>query len=147
MILEIMKFKAFVILITSFYSCSNQSEVLLQDSSKVEFISLPLRLNVLTAIDTEERFDRYSPNMKDTIYLPAKDVNFLLGGRSKSRGKIDMRIKATIVNRNGLQKKVFISRTGRLIFDGQIYEGSEQIRELIKKVDSLRFDDKQDHTW
>ncbi len=138
---------AFVILITSFYSCSNQSEVLLQDSSKVEFISLPLRLNVLTAIDTEERFDRYSPNMKDTIYLPAKDVNFLLGERSKGAGKIDMRIKATIVNRKGLQKKVFISRTGRLIFDGQIYEGSEQIRELIKKVDSLCFDDNQDHTW
>ena len=142
-----MRLIVFIFLITSLHSCSNQLEVFLQDASQVEFISLPLRLNVLTAIDTEERFDRYNPNIKDTIYLPAKEVGFLLGNRLKGIGSIDIRIKATIVDRTGIQKKVFISRTGTLIFDGQIYEGSEQIRSLIKKVDSLRFDNNDSHIW
>ena len=133
----------FVLLLTvvfAFTSSCNKQKQIDFGSGDVEFISLPLSLNVRLPLGSEKLFDQYNSGLKDTIFLPARDLQLDLSQPLSNQDDLDVRIKVTFLNHRGEKEKLLLARTGVFYYSGVVYMWNEDTKRLVWKIDSLRRD-------
>lgn len=135
-----MKKSLYVFLISLiFISCQDNNQQIKFDSeSSLRVTSLPFDLLVRTAIDTEEKFDRFQMDFRDSFVLNIANSYLYLGEKLPKVMSIDIRARMVFTEENGKEEKLFIQGTGPVMYKGNVYSGSEQVELLVQRIDSAR---------
>ncbi len=122
-----------------FTSCQDDNQQIKFDSeSNLRVTSLPFDLLVRTAIDTEEKFDKFQTHFRDSFVLNIANSYLYLGEKQPTVMSIDIRARLVFTEENGKEEKLFIQGNGPVMYKVNVYSGSEQVELLVQQIDSAR---------
>lgn len=103
---------------------------------EVLILTLPEIITSVGAIDTEEKFDKFSEKIDTAYFALGGEFKIELGEKMDNYNFLDIRTKVVINYVSGKQKKYFFDSFGHIMFENSIYQGSYELLALLRHSSS-----------